>query len=222
MASRAFGLLPSADLEALRGWEKLEPQEQTALRAEYRAIADALHSEGKSRLAIGQHLLKAQEILAPKRLFVRFLKRSFHMSRSTAFNYINLYKAAIEYAPKKVIDIAMSKNYRAVNKPNIFKAYPPPKTESVSRIIQYLDGLENKKQKVVTVHHTPETLMKRALHAVEVNLSRVPKQERRNWMRSLIGMEMSKFGVGADIDPVPVPESFEVKRGRPSLLKKTA
>jgi len=219
MASRAYGLLPSADLETLRGWEKLEPQEQTSLRVEYRAIADALHAEGKSRLAIGQHLLRAQEILAPKRLFVRFLKRSFHMSRSTAFNYINLYKAATEYAPKKVIDIALSRNYRAVNKPNIFKTYRPPKTNDTAKIIQYLDGLEKKKQKVISVHHTPEVLMKRALHAVEISLNRVPKQERRNWVRSLIGMEMTKFGVGADIDPIPVPDSFEVKRGRPSTKK---
>jgi hypothetical protein len=220
MASRAVhGLLPSADLEALRGWEKLEPQEQSAVRAEYRAITDALYAEGKSRLAIGQHLLKAQEILAPKRLFVRFLKRSFHMSRSTAFNYINLYRAAMEDAPKKVIDIAMSKNYRAVNKPNIFKTYPPPKTTSTAKIIQYLDRLETRKLKVVSVHHTPEILMKRALHTIEVNWNKVPKQERRNWMRSLIGMEMTKFGVGADIEPIPVPETFEVKRGRPSTKK---
>ena len=217
MASRALhGLLPSADLEALRGWEsKLTPQEQSVVRANYRAIAQELHAVGQSRLAIGRYLLSSQEILSPKRLFVKFLKRSFHMSRSTAFVYINLYKSAIEDAPKKVIDIALSKNYRAVNRPNIFKTYKPPKTNDTAKIIQYLDRLETMKPKIVSVRFTPDTLMKRALHVVETYWDKVPKQERRQWVRSLIGMEMSKFGVSADIEPIAVPENFEVKRGRP-------
>ena len=220
MASRALqGLLPSADLESLRGWEKLEPQEQSTLKSDYRAIANEFHSMGQSRLVIGQRLMSAQEILAPKRLFVNFLKHAFHMSRSTAFNYITLYRTATQDAPKNVIDIAMSKNYRAVNKPNIFKTYPPPKTTSTAKIIQYLDRLESSKRKTVSVHHTPEILMKRALHAIEVYWEKVPKQERRSWTRSLLGMEMTKFGVGADINPIPVPETFEVRRGRPTKQK---
>lgn len=219
MARALHGILPSADLEALRGWEKLDSQEQSTIRSDYRAIANELHSMGQSRLVIGQRLMSAQAILAPKRLFVSFLKQSFHMSRSTAFNYISLYRTAVEDAPKNVIDIAMSKNYRAVNKPNIFKTYPPPKTTSTAKIIQYLDGLEKRKRKVISVHYTPDLLQKRALRAIEVFWEKVPKQERRSWVRSLIGMEMTKFGVGADIEPIPVPESFEVKRGRPTKQK---
>ncbi len=216
MASHALhGLSPSAELEALRGWEKLEPQEQTAVRAEYRAIADALHSEGKSRLAVGQHLVAAQEILAPKRMFDRFIRQNFHLSRSTAFNYINLYKAALQDAPKKVLDIAMSKNYRAINKPHIFKTYPPPKTNSPAKIIQYLDKLEKRRSKVVSIHKSPDNLIKQALHSVGVCWEKIPKPQRREWSRQLIGMQMSRFGVGGDINPVPVPESFNVVRGRP-------
>ena len=47
MRGSSMRALSTAELEDLRGWEKLEPQEQTAVRAEYRAIADALHSEGE-------------------------------------------------------------------------------------------------------------------------------------------------------------------------------
>lgn len=211
--------LPSAELESLRGWNKLEPQEQSAVHAEYKAISAALHSEGQSRLAAGKHLLAAQEILSPKRLFDAFIRRHFHLSRSSAFNYIALYRAAMKDAPKKVIDIAMSRNYKAINRPEVFKHYPPPKTNDTAKIIQYLDRLETRKPKIVSIHKNAEGLMKQALHAVELCYQQLPNnQKTRNvWVESLIGMQITKFGVDADqhFSPVDIPESFTVERGRP-------
>jgi len=214
-------LSPSAELKGLRGWERLGPQEQATIQSEYRAIADALRSEGQSRLAVGKHLLAVSEILAPRRLFVTFLRRHFHMARSTGYSYIDLWKAASQDAPKKVLDIAMSRNYRAVNRPEIFKTYPPPKTDNVKEIVKYLDRLETRKAKTITVHKSPENLLKQALHSVDACWNKVPAKSKSAWMRNLIGLELSKLGVNGEqvFEPLPIPEHFVVVRGRPKEKK---
>lgn len=211
--------LPPAELKAMRGWAQLSPKDQAALRAEHREILKALHAEGQSRLAIGKHLFATSEILSPRRLFALYLRRFFHMSKSTAFNYINLWKAANRDAPKKVLDIAMSRNYKIVNRPEIFKTYPPPKTEDTAKIVEYLDKMEARKPKVITIHKNPNNLLKQALHSVEVCWNLLPDDPkvRTNWYKSLISMELTKFGVDREMRFMPeeIPASMSVVRGRP-------
>lgn len=211
--------LPPAELKAMRGWAKLLPKEQLALRAEHREIAKCLHSEGQSRLAVGKHLLTTSEILSPRRLFAFYLKRFFHMSKSTAFNYINLWKAASKDAPKKVLDIALSRNYRIVNRPEVFKTYPPPKTDDPVKIVEYLDKLEARKPKVITIHKSSDGLLKQALHGVELcwkQLSNDPRV-RTGWFKSLISMELTIFEVDREMrfTPEEIPENLKTVRGRP-------
>lgn len=206
------------ELDDLRGWNKLNPQEQSTVQKESRSLAESLYSEGKSRLAIGQHLQTISSILAPKKLFDNFLRRHFHMTKSTAYNYINLWKAAAKDAPKPVLDIAMTRNYRVINRPQIFKTYPPPKTTNPEKIIQYLDRLETRKPKIVTIHKNRDGLLKQALHSVEVCFEKVAVKERADFARTLIGMEMTRFGFGVEqtFKPLPIPPSMVVPpRGRP-------
>lgn len=201
------------DLEEMRGWKRLEPQEKTDVRTEFRAIAEALHTEGQSRLAVGKHLSAVQSILSPKLLFASFLRRYFHMSRSTAFGYIDLYKAALNDSSKKVLDIAMSRNYRAINKPGIFKTYPPPKTDDPEKIVQYLDRLERNKSKVITIHKNPDLLLKDALRAIIHSWEKVPEKSKRPWMKTLLGMELTAFGIAHElvISPEAIPETLIAK-----------
>lgn len=211
--------LPPAELKAMRGWAKLSAKDQLTLRAEHRETLKAMHSEGQARLAIGRHLHATSEILSPRRLFAFYLKRFFHMSKSSAFNYINLWKAAMKDASPKVIDIALSRNYKIVNRPQIFKTYPPPKTDDPKKIIEYLDKLEARKPKVVTIHKNPEGLLRQALHSVELCWNRLPADPkvRSGWYKSLIAMQLTKFGVDREMRFMPeeIPESMTVVRGRP-------
>lgn len=194
------------ELRELRGWTKLDPKEQTAVLSESRELGRALYQEGQSRLASGRILDNISQILAPKKLFARFLRRYFHMTRQTAYNYIKLWKAAEKDAPKPVLDLALSRNYRIVNRPEIFKTYPPPKTTNPQKLIEYLDRIETQKPKVVTIHKNPKGLLRQTLHQVEAAWRQVPVLERADFARELIGMEMTLFGWRAEqtFKPLPV------------------
>lgn len=219
MSRRFQRAISLSDLAEMRGWSKLKPEEQSVINQRSRDLAEGLHAEGQSRLANGKNLFAIQEILAPRRMFDRFLRRYFHMSRSTAFVYITLYKTALRDSSKKVLDIAMARNYRAVNRPEIFKTYPPPKTDDPVKIVQYLDGLERKKGKVITIHKDYNGLLKQAIRSIGSCWRHVPEKARRAWMRELLGMELTYFGISHEMSfaPQAIPEAFRRGRGRPAL-----
>src|SRR5258708_7023451 len=70
----AEALVPPEAFNTLAWWEKLAPEEQNVVMQEGRLLAQAMLENGRSRLAIGEHLSKLQSILEPHNLFGRFLK----------------------------------------------------------------------------------------------------------------------------------------------------
>ena len=208
MTAQAIYTVTVEELREFRGWKKFDPKEQSTILAESRELGRSLYSEGQSRLASGRNLENLSQVLSPKRAFSRFLRKYFHMTRQTAYNYINLWKAAAKDAPKPVLDLALSRNYRVVNRPEIFKTYPPPRTTNPQKLIEYLDRIETQRPKLVTIHKDRAGLLRQAVHQVEVIWRQVPVAERVDFARELIGMEMTMFGWRAaqEFKPAAVPE----------------
>jgi hypothetical protein len=82
------------DLTKLSGWAKLPNAEQEAIKETTTKTAIALHDVSMARIAVGKQLLAARTVLEPKRIFTKWLKLMFHMSKATAYRYIGLYEAA--------------------------------------------------------------------------------------------------------------------------------
>lgn len=209
--------------EGFAGWKKLSPDEQTAVKTETAGVLAARLLEGKSKIAIGQHLLNLRVILEPKRMFVAFLKHSFHMSQASGYRYINLYELGESLLPAPVLEAAITRG-TPIRKSQIAEN-PPPKTNDPIAISAYLGSLEElpKRSLVAALESDPEQLMKECVNFVSSRYARLegtPRQKQK-WVSNFVGMLMTKFGLESErtYGPIPVPETFVVKRGRPAEAK---
>lgn len=202
-------------IEGMDRWSTLTKEEQEIVKTEEGGIRNDLKAIGHSRLSVGKRLQRWSEILSPKGLFKAFVEQRFNMTRSSAYNYINLYDAAFKVAPK-VVEIAIERNYKAVNRPGVFVKNPPPKTSDVKTIVDYLNKLETQKKRRRTPP-TEDELLRKALHAVTVAWSQVPDSHKKSWGNLLFGMQLTSFGItrSMSFDAIEVPEHLKVVRGRP-------
>lgn len=212
--------------ESFAGWAKLNPEEQKKVKQEATLVIEARKLEGKSKAAQGQHLLSLKVILEPKRLFTAFVLHNFHMSKATAYRYMEIFEIAEKVLPAPILEAAIERG-TPIRK-NLIAENPPPKTTDPVVISQYLSKLEELPQRnpKAALETDPEQLMKECVNFVGTRYSRLegtPRQKQK-WVSNLIGMLLTKFGVETNIkfSPVDIPNNFTVQRGRPALPAKAA
>ncbi len=212
---------PTVTPEQFQGWGKLEPNEQDAVKRESLELFESRKLESKSKLEQGQHLSALRDILEPKRIFTSFLQDIFHMSKATAYRYMEAYEVTRSKVSAPVLEIALARGTKI--SPKMLAANPPPKTTNRAKIEVYLDTLKPGR---IDAPVSAETLLKECVNFVSLRWDRLPSNHktRAAFMRSLIGMLMARFGVASDqsFSPTAIPDSFRVVRGRPKGVKKAA
>jgi hypothetical protein len=206
------------NFEGLKGWEKLDQKTQKIAIEETYAVIGALASEAESRLEAGKHLIELRKAL-PKNMFLACMKVNFHMSQATAYRYINHYESTSKKLPKPVLDVVMRRAYRPAQIKRI-EDNPPPKTSDPIKIGRYLDKLEKTPIEMrPEVVANPDTSLRECVNFVTSRYARLPNNSRTRlaWVRSLVGMLMTKFGLQSEqrFEPMAIPEGFKVHRGRP-------
>jgi hypothetical protein len=211
---------PSVNLDTTKGWNKLKESEQKVVRDETKALTEALNLKTESELEVGRHLTELRKILEPKRMFISHLDTNFGMSRATAYRYMELYTVTKKKLPKPVLEVAMRRGYRPVQL-KIIENNPPPKTSDPIVIGKYLDKIERMPREVKpeATPHNPDTLLKECINFASSRFDKLPRNSKTRiaWVRSLIGMLMTKFGLGTEqpFEPLAIPDTFRHSRGRP-------
>lgn len=211
----------NVSLEALRGWNQLEPEEQQRVQSENRLLFEEVEKLGEGKLAIGHHLYNLREILGAKNhrgLWERYLKTT-PFSRATANRYIQNYEVTRTILPQPILQVAMLRGMDTISAKTV-EAFPPPRTLNPLKINNYLDSLHSRPvlvEKKVDV----DGLQKSAFNSVRLAYEKVPNRQKEEFLERHIGYVMDlgemaprKFG------PETVPADYVVPRGRP--VKKEA
>lgn len=212
------------ELEALHGWAKLpEPQKRT-LTEETTALSKALQQVSQAKLLVGEHLYNVREILDPLRVFTKYLKTMFHMSKATAYRYIALYTAAKSIFSKPVLEVAMMRPDDRLTLQAIKDAPKPPRTANVIAINDYLDRLQQTKPTTPTLQaRTPTELQRVLFHSIRLVLNKMSNPAKRKAFEIVCGMVLSEIGVKQlTIKASAVPDTFQVSRGRPKQQPRKA
>lgn len=210
------------DLSTLEGWDKLEPSEQSTVEMKTDATRQRLKLERESRLAIGRDLSEIREILKPKGLWLAFLEVAFGWSERTAYRYIEGFDMASTNVPQPVLQIAIERGSRSIANKALIKKMPPPKTTDPKLIGEYLDELDKTKLPSIVDEPTLDERIKLCLHFVGNHYEKIhEKKQKTAFMRSLLGMELAKFGIASELSiaPIAIPEDYRIARGRPTKDK---
>jgi hypothetical protein len=215
-----------ADLTLISGWSNLQSTEQTLITTETLAIATCLQSVSQAKIAVGEHLSKVRVVLEPKRIFTKYLKTMFHLSKATAYRYIDLYEAAKSALPANILQIAMMRPDDRLTLRAIKDAPKPPRTTNVVEINQYLDKLAQRKPAEHSAKERKAEDVKRAMfHASHLLLAKLQQgREKKAVLLDVFGMLLTDAGITVDvtIKPVAIPETFRAVRGRPRSIPKAA
>jgi hypothetical protein len=205
------------DLSMLSGWAKLQSNEQAIMTEQTQAIAAALHGVSQAKITVGEHLSKVRDVLEPKRIFTKYLKTIFHMSKATAYRYIDLYAAAKTVLPAPVLEAAMMRPDDVFTVKSLKAAPRPPRTTNVVKINEYLDGLQHQKgPRLVAERKSADEIQKALFHSASLLLSKLPKTKKLAVLASVTAYLLSEIGAEEmSIKPVAIPESFRIQRGRP-------
>lgn len=239
-------LVPVETFTELNFWQELNDKEQATVIQEGEQLAVAMLNYGRSRLAIGEHLFNIQRILEPKNVFTKFLSKVCHFSPKTAYRYINGYKNAQQMLPETVLKAAMARGYNILGdteeKPlgiytEAAKQLPPPREASAEQAATWLDSVEQVRKKtrgmtsaavesINPIPQDPDTLLKECFRFVDNRFRKLPisHKVRQQWIKTLIGMELTLLGVGNQqtLSPIAIPTDFKAERGRPRIGKEQA
>lgn len=217
-------LIPRSTLEKMSWWGDLNPSEQRLILVETQSLNEEMFKHGVSKLAIGEHLMKIQEVLEPKRKFTKFLKTHFRsVSPATAYRYISNYTSTKDRLPDIVVHTAMTQGYHVIDM-DLVEKMPPPRTQDRTKIVAYLDRLreEKKMSKEEETDYDPRTMARECFNYICSRIDRLPNNSRSriNWLHSLFGMLMTHLGIGEEqsIAPADVPDGFRAIRGRPRIV----
>lgn len=235
-------LVPVNAYTELKGWDALTPEEQNAVKTEGEQLAVALLNHGRSKLAIGEHLLKIKAVLEPKKMFVRFLK-TYHFTVKTAYRYMNGFTNAQSQLPEPVLQAAMARGYNMLGESNdrplgiyteAVKQLPPPETQSPEQVNTWLDSVEAVRKKTrgtrtvaineVSVPQDTETLLKETFRFIDSRINKVPARERTKFAQDVISYTMTLAGMTKprSFAPAEIPQGFKAERGRPRLVQQEA
>lgn len=211
----ALRRLPQINLELLTGWNKLEETEQAIARSETHALTESLFTIGNARLAAGEHFFKLRDIYRKQRGMWEAFVKSLSMSRATVNRYIKNYEVARTILPKPVMQVAMLRGMDTINA-KMVESHPPPKTRDHAKIGRYLDKLQ--RPQLVLIKDSIDDESKRTLNKVRLAYDRVGNRGKAPFMERLIGMEMTLAGIeGRRFDPIPIPDDFVIRVGRPAI-----
>lgn len=241
LAHDATQIIPPTAFTSMKGWDKLNPQEQSVVQTESQLLAQSLIVNGASRLSIGEHLTKLQGVLEPHNLFVKFLK-NFHFSRRSAYRRINEFKNAKAALPEMVVRVAAARGMNIAGESETaplgiyteaVRKLPPPVTPDIEQAGTWLDQVEKVRKDsrssaatagVGSAFNIPEpldpnTALKECVAFVKNRYAKLPSNARAKakWLSTLQGMLLGLAGVGAPqtIEPQAIPEGFLPQRGRP-------
>jgi len=247
----ATDMSPGGLLKTLPKWEDIARKDQVVIERATKNLGEALADYGRSKLAIGEYLAEVQEKLEPLRIFQAYL-RAFHFKKSAAYNHITAFRNASRNLPEPVLRRAMSRNMSIVgiseDKPlgkytNAFRRLPPPNTDDVEKIDQYLGTIEemalksdarSKKSEKYTRGKVKnqELLVKMGYKALKRFVDQVEttgnvRQDRArqiSYIEDVVGMVLTKLGVASPktIEPQAVPEEFQIGPGRPRKTEEEA
>lgn len=203
-------------LDDLKGWGRLEKSKQQAVRNATAATKAALTSEADSKLEVGRNLNEVRKLL-PRSMFLAWMKANFGMSRATGYRYMNHYTATSKKLPKPVLEIVMRRAYRPEQIKRIEEN--PPKTDDPVKIGRHLDKLETTPREVKSMPApNPDTSLKECVNFVASRFQRLSGNTttKIGWLRALVGMLMTKFGLGTEqrFEPLAIPDGFKSIRGR--------
>ena len=227
-------LIPVSAFTDAAWWAKLNNEEQTAVQSLGQKLASAMLQYGTSRLAIGEYLAGLQSVLEPYNLFGRFLK-NFHFNKRTAYRYIAGYKNAKARLPEVILQQAMVRGVNIVGESELkplgtytqaAAKLPPPKEPTMEQANTWLTQVEKvRKEEHATestaftmgVPQDPQTLLKEAFRFVSLRYRKLPNnaKARAGWVRSLVSLLLSEFGVTGQqtFMPQTVPDTFKAQRG---------
>lgn len=218
------------DAKALfEGMGDLEPRERQILEREARALRTEMVHFAQSKLAIGEHLHKIQEILEPKRCFVRFLDNlRAGLSRKTAYRYIDGYQNAQSMLPEPVLREAMARGMNMLGSKEkplgrytlAVKRLPAPKTSNPKVIDAYLEEVQEKTREIYSndLEKDEDELVKEVFRFFDARFQRLPNNHktRRRFVENLGGMMVARLGVSSPQTFAPVAiDSVKAVRGRP-------
>jgi hypothetical protein len=220
-------LVTRASVVSTDWWRVLSASEQRSMLIETQALTEEMVKFGMSRLAIGEHLLNIRGVLEPKRKFVNFLKTQCRFSKATAYRYIETYMRVRDNVPDLVLRTAIARGYDVIDM-TIIERLPPPKTQDRTKIVKYLERIEEARRNERSTSQEPEfsynsdTLMREAFNFVSMRFGRLPddKKIRTRWVGQLIGMMLTELGTKEEqaFAPIDVPEEFRVVRKRTRMV----
>lgn len=214
----------------------LSTKAKQIVMTEGQALAQALLLEGRSKLAIGEHLTRIQAVLEPRRVFGRFL-HGFNMSKRTAYRYIKGYSNAEKRLPEPILRAAMVRGMNLIGETDekplgiytaAVKKLPMPEHATPKQAHEYLDKLEESRkikppegETLPAEHIEMVDAVKVAFKTVSNIMKRLPVdtkgKNKMKFLQSVVGMCLTEVGVASQqtFEPQAVPDEFRIGRGRP-------
>lgn len=237
---------PPELFRSLSFWGQLSESEQRVVQTEGQQLAAAMILGGISDLAKGEHLAKLNEILEPKRCFVKFLGKFTRISPKQAYRYINGWNNARARLTDPVLKLAMTRNMRILGDSDtrplgvytkaVEAMGPPPRSEDPAVAGRWLDGVEQTRKEqrlrkkthkgkvIAEVTGDPEfTLIEAFRYASKrVKTSGATARLRVRYLEKLVGMLMTDAGIASSVsfEPHAIPDKYRPNPvGRPTLVK---
>lgn len=218
-------------IESESWWAKLNDQDRKDMKEIDTTLSEALAGYRRSRMEIGEALIRAQDKLTPHGCFLQYMERNFPFSQRTGFRMMEEWRARKKNLPERVITEAVRLGVDLVGtskKP--FGEYtaavaelPPPEKPSARQASEWLREIVQKRN-VLKARREPKT--PRTDHQEEMRIAfavmrrrqrRVYEEERVHWTEHLCGLMLSSIGITKmrRIEPQPIPPEWIVTLGRP-------
>lgn len=191
MAQLTTNKLVVMTLEDEPWWNDLKTEEKLWLKRASYSLGEELIKLGHSRLRIGEQLVRINEILAPRRLFDKFIRENFRQSRATARRYMDAFHAAQRMVSPRVLEVAMANGFDHVP-PEKMKEIPAD-IEDAGEIMEILRETP-KRRHVLTIEQDPRVIVREAFNLVQSRLKRLPERQRENRARDLCSMILASAG----------------------------
>lgn len=206
----------------------LDAKEKAVLQKETKGLEIDALTLGRARMSIGERLLKIQEILKPKGIFVRFLDE-IGFDRKTAYNLMNGFENAKAHLPELVLLTASARGLDMMgtdkDRPlgrysEAVKQLPPPNTQDVKKVNKYLDTVIQFRKDNFLQERTsnPSAVAQECFRFVEGRLKRLRGHKAKvAFLESHVGMLMTSIGVSTrqSFSAEAIPTGMRAKRGRP-------
>lgn len=226
-------------IETSPWWPKVDDDSKKVIIAESTCLATALQSHGYSNLAIAEHFTAIYKILAPLKLFERFIKQ-FNFRRRTVYRYLKSYQNA-QKLPEHVLKAALALNMNIMGETesqpygpytDAMKKLPLPKKLDDETAVTYLKDIEAKRRQIrvkATVAEKeylpeePNDLQIEAYRSTLLSYHKLPRtwavEKKQAWLRTLVSFQLTVGGFSSEnpqeIIPVVPPGDFIPKVGRP-------